>query len=608
MTTTQSSTTTPFGVRVGANLYAVEVVPGPLVGISGGTSAATIDDVGHRILIDNKLGAENAAQVAAAAVATAWQQAVAAYGEQLERAWGAFDAMTEAVDLDLDGELTEDDVGAVFAAFERLRKLGVRFDPPFVGRMVELERVTAGPRHEKGGTSSESFIDDDDDGPADDADDRHEYAGADDPDEARKLCHRDDQPALAKELARLAQGRRQRPHPVEPSLQVEQHPKPLRMNIGPFVYTVRVHDRSIMWDGKERMGLATHADRAILISPKLRAAARIEVLLHEVRHAWAFHNERRGASEVECQRFAMMALSALKDIVGYGGETAVEAIPQMALDPSDPHYAKMRFYIRDGRAYPIHACSDSPRPVSLTITEAAAATGQTLDALAVGHGIAAVVNLAGGPPFAANVFPRPAPSGSADAMTEATAVSDPTAGRAGIRPGTRIIDLQDGVERRGVCVAVGPLNIAYLCDQEGEPNFNEILSVQWDEVAVEGTPPGGAASPATKPRGPEMLFTIVKHYTNDDPDDEREWFRWVAIPAALRDSDGTPREADNVLYFSVSKAAILTNWNLSGLALNWGHAIGPECTPEERRAIGIQAREIHERYCCYSPVRDEAPT
>ena len=346
MTVTQSGTANPFAVRIGANLYAVEFAVGPLVGVSGGTSAATIDDVGHRILIDNKLGAENAAQVAAAVVATAWQQVVTAYGERLERAWAAFDAMTEAVDLDLDGELTEDDAGAVFAAFERLRKLGVRFDPPFVGRMVELERVTAGPRHEKGGTSSESFIDDDDDGPADDADDRHEYAGADDPDEARKLCHRDDQPALAKELARLAQGRRQRPHPTEPSLQVEQHP----------------------------------------------------------------------------------------------------------------------------------------------------------------------------------------------------------------------------------------------------------------------TPPGGAASPATKPRGPEMLFTIVKHYTNDDPDDEREWFRWVAIPAALRDSDGTPREADNVLYFSVSKAAILTNWNLSGLALNWGHAIGPECTPEERRAIGIQAREIHERYCCYSPVRDEAST
>lgn len=128
---------TIFYVPIGRYTYSIEIVPAPLLDASGAKSASTICHKSRRLLFSSDIPSASLSAVTAAAVATAWIECVQQYATKLNRQWQQFDADTKGAN-EYAGDIAIEEMGPVFNGFEKLVKLGVRFDPRFILKMTDL--------------------------------------------------------------------------------------------------------------------------------------------------------------------------------------------------------------------------------------------------------------------------------------------------------------------------------------------------------------------------------------------------------------------------------------------------------------------------------------
>lgn len=109
---------------------------------------------------------------------------------------------------------------------------------------------------------------------------------------------------------------------------------------GAWRYTVRLAETPVEFDGQRVQGVCDSSAKLILISPHIPPEARLEVLLHELGHAWHFSagatldlQRERGdyaRQERACDLLAAFTVSSWRFIEACGGEAAL-----MALQPGE---------------------------------------------------------------------------------------------------------------------------------------------------------------------------------------------------------------------------------------------------------------------------------
>lgn len=111
----------------------------------------------------------------------------------------------------------------------------------------------------------------------------------------------------------------------------------MKFHVGPFVYQLLVQHAPILNDhGESCLGLARYLERQILIAAKAPAERRIEILAHELRHAWGFHVPPPANEEQESQLLAMISHAMAVDLQAQGGLDALLAHPAVDLPPAQP--------------------------------------------------------------------------------------------------------------------------------------------------------------------------------------------------------------------------------------------------------------------------------
>lgn len=108
---------------------------------------------------------------------------------------------------------------------------------------------------------------------------------------------------------------------------LRRRPRALWFRIGPWQYRVRVVAGPILDDqGRELLGQTSEDDRQILISSRATQRQRVDVLFHELRHAWRFHFGYPADEEAQCDYFASIMASTYQDLEAQGGREALEQL------------------------------------------------------------------------------------------------------------------------------------------------------------------------------------------------------------------------------------------------------------------------------------------
>jgi len=107
----------------------------------------------------------------------------------------------------------------------------------------------------------------------------------------------------------------------------------MRFRVGPYVYRVRVTEEPLVDQrtGETLLGEAVFHSKELLVSGAVQPTSRLEVLLHELKHAWLFHFPPPANEEQHCSFFAAVSEQAMLDLAEQGG---VEALAR--LSPSGP--------------------------------------------------------------------------------------------------------------------------------------------------------------------------------------------------------------------------------------------------------------------------------
>jgi len=103
----------------------------------------------------------------------------------------------------------------------------------------------------------------------------------------------------------------------------------MQFHVGPVVYTVTITPGELYsdWFDEELIGLCLHDGRKILISGACRPDERIEILFHELRHAFCAHHGRApGDEEDDANNAATFAISMWRQLQSQGGEAALRAM------------------------------------------------------------------------------------------------------------------------------------------------------------------------------------------------------------------------------------------------------------------------------------------
>lgn len=100
----------------------------------------------------------------------------------------------------------------------------------------------------------------------------------------------------------------------------------MRVHVGPFAYTVKIVQAPFIVDGAILLGQARYLDRAILISSAVPADRRMEVLTHELKHAWHYHVPIPHDAEEDAQLSALITSQLLADLAKQGGAACVEKL------------------------------------------------------------------------------------------------------------------------------------------------------------------------------------------------------------------------------------------------------------------------------------------
>lgn len=101
----------------------------------------------------------------------------------------------------------------------------------------------------------------------------------------------------------------------------------MRFNVGPYAYHVEITSDELEGDdGSRLLGLCEFLGRRIWISSRVPRGERLDVVLHELRHAWANHVPAPRTEEEEANLWALATASTLRDLEAQGGTAALEAL------------------------------------------------------------------------------------------------------------------------------------------------------------------------------------------------------------------------------------------------------------------------------------------
>lgn len=131
----------------------------------------------------------------------------------------------------------------------------------------------------------------------------------------------------------------------------------MKCNIGPWQYAVRIVPELFDdEDGKRLWGLADAGRRTIFLSADLPPDNRLDVLMHEVTHAWMFHFPRARTDEELADFTASIVASAHRDLLDAGG---VSALLELRVDQEETPAAPVADPVADPDE-PIDSIGDSP--------------------------------------------------------------------------------------------------------------------------------------------------------------------------------------------------------------------------------------------------------
>lgn len=106
---------------------------------------------------------------------------------------------------------------------------------------------------------------------------------------------------------------------------------PTHFLVGPWQYRVRVSRDLVDADGARLMGRCDFDTHTIWVHADVKRFSRLNVVLHELRHAWGYHFPRARTEEEECDLSATIITAAFQDLTRMGGPGALAL-----LEPEEP--------------------------------------------------------------------------------------------------------------------------------------------------------------------------------------------------------------------------------------------------------------------------------
>ena len=101
----------------------------------------------------------------------------------------------------------------------------------------------------------------------------------------------------------------------------------MQFRIGPHIYTAFISKFKIIHENEEVLGILATDGRVIAICSAVHRKSRLEVLLHEIRHAWDFEFARKLYDiEKECDLYAAMTAQFIIDFAEQGGEKTLNGL------------------------------------------------------------------------------------------------------------------------------------------------------------------------------------------------------------------------------------------------------------------------------------------
>jgi hypothetical protein len=98
----------------------------------------------------------------------------------------------------------------------------------------------------------------------------------------------------------------------------------MQFHVGPWVYTVQITDAPILADdGAEQAGRWVWSTRTILISGTIPVQRRLQVLLHELVHAWRHDLGKPATDEDDANSMSAFTASVMRQLYRQGGEPAL---------------------------------------------------------------------------------------------------------------------------------------------------------------------------------------------------------------------------------------------------------------------------------------------
>lgn len=124
----------------------------------------------------------------------------------------------------------------------------------------------------------------------------------------------------------------------------------MKFSVGPFTYTLKIVDQRPVYDGSPCDGLIDIDNEKIIIFTGVRGRRRLNVLLHELRHAWLHHFPHDANEEADCDMAANFAQSAMQDLALQGGTKALDALVSEEEEIADLNETPALLDIPDGFA------------------------------------------------------------------------------------------------------------------------------------------------------------------------------------------------------------------------------------------------------------------
>lgn len=112
----------------------------------------------------------------------------------------------------------------------------------------------------------------------------------------------------------------------------------MRFRVGPYAYRARITEEPLVDEktGEALAGMAVSQGREILIAATVPPEERMEVLSHELKHAWFFHFPKPRTEEEDCNLYAAISQQMTNDLDEQGGIGALMRMKPLDYLPPDP--------------------------------------------------------------------------------------------------------------------------------------------------------------------------------------------------------------------------------------------------------------------------------